>query len=84
MRRRGVGAALYGMGDVNSAGQYPVGSIGDQYQTCIQAGGAPVDCAGAVISSNPLAGPGSASGAGLGTILLVGAAALFLGVMMSR
>ena len=51
-----------GVGDVASAGQFPVGSIGDQYQTCIQGGGDPASCAAAVVSVNPTAGASSASG----------------------
>ena len=75
MRRRGFG-------DVSPVGQFPVGSIGDQYQTCVQAGGTAGDCAAAVVSVNP--GAGVSSGAGMGTILLVAAAALFFGVVLSK
>ena len=53
-----------GVGDVVSAtGQFPVGSVGDQYQTCIQAGGDSASCAAAVVSVNPTAGaPSGLSG----------------------
>ena len=46
-----------GIGDVVSAtGQFAVGSIGDQYQTCVQAGGDAASCAAAVVSTNPTLG----------------------------
>lgn len=87
MIRRGVGNyRRRGFGDVVSAGSFPVGSIGDQYQTCLGAGGDSASCAAAVIGVNPLAttGGASGSGAGLGTIALIAAGALFVGVLLSR
>lgn len=43
-----------GLTDPNAL--YPTGSVGDQYNTCMAAGGASGDCASAVLATNPSAG----------------------------
>ena len=73
-------------------GQFPFGSIGDQFQTCVDAGGDPTSCSMAVVSSNPSAGaavvvpgvsarPGAAPSSNK-TLLL--AALVFFGVVVLR
>ena len=42
-------------------GSYPYGSVGDQYQTCVAAGGDSASCAAAVVEANSTVG-GSVSG----------------------
>ena len=68
-----------GVGDVVSAtGQFPVGSVGDQYQTCVQAGGDAASCAAAVVSANPTLGGQAPLTSGLPAWLLPAALGVFV------
>lgn len=42
--------------DPSLTGSYPFGSVGDQYQTCVAAGGDSASCMAAVVEENPTAG----------------------------
>jgi len=67
-----------GMSDVlpAPASQFPVGSVGDQYNTCVAAGGDAISCAAAVF------GVGSgASGSGAPSWLIAGGIGLLVAML---